>query len=361
MTHHDRAEWAVAPPHENRANQIKATIAHISQIKAQTDNPYLVKHWLSPASASVAFGPSNVGKSFWALDLSLHIAANRDWHGRHVNGGAVVFAALEGGQGFDSRIEAVKRRNPELVKVADFYLLTEPLNLADMEDVNALIEAVVSLNPVLIVIDTLARAMQGDENSTADMGKLVRGVDLIRKHVDAHVMLIHHSGKDTSKGARGSSALKAAVDTEIELKRTGDTITAQAIKQRDMQTGSLFAYTLRDVEIGIDQDGEQITSAVVEETEPPNHKPKISGQAEIAYQALTDAIADHGQKRSSDKFPGNRLCVSVDQWREMCQRHGLSDGASDSAARNAFNRAKAKLHKEHIRMVDNYVWIIADD
>jgi hypothetical protein len=355
--------WVDEPALGTRANQIKSTMAHISQIEARTDHPYLVKRWLSPASASVAFGPSNVGKSFWALDLGLHVAANRDWHGRRVNGGTVVFAALEGGLGFANRIEAVRRRNPDLVANADFHLLKAPLNLANPDDANALAEAVTNLNPVLIVIDTLARAMQGDENSTQDMGKLVRNIDLIRKRVGAHVMLIHHTGKVTANGARGSSALKAAVDTEIELKRVGDTITAQAEKQRDMETGSLFAYELRGVEIGLDQDGEQITSAVVEETEAPNRKPKISGQALIAYQALIDVIADHGEKRRGDKFPSNRLCVSVERWKIECKGRRLSNGTDPSAERKAFDRAMKTLHEKltAIRIVDDLVWIVSNE
>lgn len=360
MSQHDfRADWE--PANGTRANQIKAGLTHINQIEARTDSTYLVKHWLTLGGASVAFGPSNVGKSFWALDLGLHIASGSDWHGRRVVGGPVIFAALEGGHSFANRIEALRQTNSVLVDNAEFHLLAEAINLADLADANALAEAVANLCPVLIVVDTLARAMEGDENSTRDMGWLIRGVDAIRRITGAHVMLIHHSGKDTSKGARGSSALRAAIDTEIEFKRTGNTITAEAVKQRDAQTGSLFAFRLQAVEIGIDQDGENITSAVVEETEVPSRKPKISGQALIAYQALTDAIADRGEKRHGDKFPGNRKCVSLDRWKAECEDRSLSKSAASDTARIAFTRAKNKLHEnEVIQIVDGFVWIVAE-
>jgi hypothetical protein len=170
-------------------------------------------------------------------------------------------------------------------------------------------------------------------------------------------MVIHHSGKDASKGARGSGSLRAAVDTEIHLTRTGVTIMAETRKQRDMPTGKVFAYVLRDIEIGRDEDGELVSSAVVEPTEPVKPALRLSQQQKIALQALDDALAAKGEKIHSEQFPRNRRCVTLALWREYCDRHSLSDGESDSAQRKAFHSAKTALHnKEVIRIFDEYVW-----
>ena len=210
----------------------------------------------------------------------------------------------------------------------------------------------------LVVIDTLARTMgDGDENTARDMGAFVRSLDHIRNATGAHIMVIHHSGKDASKGARGSGSLRAAVDTEIHLTRTGPVVMAKTSKQRDMPTGKVFAYVLRDVELGADEDGEPVTSAVIEPTEPVEQKPRLSAQQTIALQALDDALAAKGEKLHSDQFPRNRRCVSLGVWREYCDRHGLSDGQSDSAQRRAFHAVKKALHtKEIVRIFDDYVW-----
>ncbi len=86
-----------------------------------------------------------------------------------------------------------------------------------------------------------------------------------------------------------------------------------------MQRGSEFHYRLLDVEIGEDQDGEMITSATVTETVAPIRKQKISPDAKVAYQALPDVIAHHGEKRcSGNKFLTNRFCVSVERWKDEC-------------------------------------------
>ncbi len=120
----------------------------------------------------------------------------------------------------------------------------------------------------LIVFDTLARVMAGDENAAPDVGALMRGIDHLRRATGAHIMLIHHSGKDASKGARGHSALRAAVDTEIELTKSKETDErmARATKQRDMASGADCLFRLEQVVLGRDQDGDPVTSCIVKHT-----------------------------------------------------------------------------------------------
>jgi len=132
---------------------------------------------------------------------------------------------------------------------------------------------------------------------------------------------------------------------------------AEARKQREMQCDGVFAYTLQGVFIGNDEDGEPVTSAVVQPTEPVKRAPRLSGQQKIAMQAFEDAIAHHGEKKHGDMFPDNRQCVSLDHWREYCDRHSLTSGEADSSRRTAFHKVKTALQdKEVIRVVDGYVW-----
>ena len=203
----------------------------------------------------------------------------------------------------------------------------------------------------------------GDENTAKDMGQFVQSVDAIRQATGAHVAIIHHSGKDAGKGARGSGSLRAAVDTEIELRRNGAAIVATATKQRDMVCGAEFAYRLVSVELGHDSDGEALTSAIVEQSEiPPPRTAKLSGQALIAMQAFGDALAAHGEIKRGGDFPQNRQCVSLAHWREACDRHSLTDGEDESAPRKAFARAwKALQEREIIKVLDEFAWRVADE
>ena len=354
---------------QGRAGELQAALCPLESIRPVLSSRYLVKGWLDRAASSVVYGESNVGKTFFALDLAMHVAAGMSWHGARVptrkeDCGCVVYVAGEGGFGMHNRIEAMRRDNPSLTEQAEarqgFILLPTMLDLCGANDAEELVKVfdALSSRPSLVIIDTLARTMgEGDENTARDMGAFIRSLDHLRAETGAHVMVIHHSGKDASKGARGSGSLRAAVDTEIQLTRSGVVVMAETRKQRDMQAGGVFAYVLRDLEISINEDGEPVTSAVVEPTEPVKLRPRLSAQQRIGMQALDDAIAVKGEIKHSDMYPQNRRCVSVATWREFCDRHALSSGESESAQRKAFHAVKAALHgKELVRIVDDWVW-----
>jgi hypothetical protein len=112
------------------------------------------------------------------------------------------------------------------------------VNLLDDIAVEALEQVVNELQPVLVVIDTLARCIiGGDENSSRDIGRAVEAAERLRRTSFACVLFIHHTGKDESAGARGSSALRAAVSTEIECRLADDVVTVKETKQRDRLCG----------------------------------------------------------------------------------------------------------------------------
>ncbi|WP_406736967.1 AAA family ATPase [Thioclava sp. GXIMD4215] len=357
------------PAPKARAQAIWNAMQPFSAIKPVLTSRYMVKGWLDREALSVVYGESNVGKTFFALDMALHVAAGEPWYGAKVQGGLVVYIAAEGGSGLASRIDAFKREKSDLAKriaeEGNFELLSLTMDFCAPGDGEALADVISSRRPRLIIVDTLARSMgNGDENTAQDMGRFVKNMDFIRAETGAHVMVIHHSGKDASKGARGSGALRAAVDTEIELTRDEMIITAEAKKQRDMATGQTFSYMLEPVFLGKDEDGDAVTSCIVTPCDAPakSRKPKLAGKQKIAMQALQDAMSQHGEVKQGDMFPASRTCVSVDLWRDYCQRHSLSDGDTAASFRMAFKRAKESLHdKERIRVVDGYVWICDEE
>jgi len=372
----DLPNGIIRPGVASRAGDLESAMQSLQSVKPILSGRYLVKGWLDRGSASVVYGESNVGKTFFALDLALHVAARLPWHGVNVAGmgekewpGQVYYLALEGGSGFSNRICAMRNERPDIFErietAGDFVPWPVAIDLHGATDGEAIVQAInnTSEPTALIVIDTLARAMgDGDENTAKDMGQFIRNVDLIRAQTGAHVMVIHHSGKDASKGARGSGSLRSAIDTEIELTRSGSVVMAETKKQRDMPSGTVFAYSLRGVFIGNDEDGDPVTSAIVEVAEPVKKVTRLKGQALIAMQAFGDALADHGETKAGEAFPTNRKCVSLDHWREYCDRHSLTDGADASAKRQAFGRAwKALQEKEIVRVLDGFAWRCADE
>jgi hypothetical protein len=106
-----------------------------------------------------------------------------------------------------------------------------------------------------------------DENSTQDMMAAVEGIQELGCGNDVSIMIIHHCGKDASKGSRGNSSLKGAVDSEFECSKVQDTehgFILKTTKQKDMDGSASFPFNLRVIELGKDEDGEPVTSCVVE-------------------------------------------------------------------------------------------------
>ena len=122
----------------------------------------------------------------------------------------------------------------------------------------------------LIVIDTLNRVMGGaDENASDAMGTLITQVDAIKEATDATVFIVHHAGKDNSRGARGHSSLRAAVDAEFEVTRNGRVRSIKVTKSRDGTDGVTYPVELVLIKLGLDKDLDAITSCVADQPTAP--------------------------------------------------------------------------------------------
>lgn len=265
---------------------------------AETQRP-MVEDLLDDGAMSVFYGDSNVGKSFVALDLAFHVATGRDWNGKRATRGFVVYVAAEGGNRIKRRFAALKRRYCEQMGEAApkplLALVRHPIDLRSSEaDPKELVELIRSKERekgyrcAWIIVDTLSRALAGgDENSSVDMGQVVKTADLIRQKTRAHFTYVHHSGKNSARGARGHSLLRAATDTEIEISAGRLEVT----KQRDLESGYQIGFKLADMPIGIDQNGAAIKAAVVEWCGIAD-APKIEGGAKAnAAPAMLTAIS----------------------------------------------------------------------
>jgi len=170
--------------------------------------------------------------------------------------------------------------------------------------------------------------------------------------------VVHHSGKNVDVGARGSSALRAAVDTEIAI--TEGQISC--VKQRDMEIPPNQFFALETVELGEDADGDPVTSAIVVPAGAPAKGARpLSGRDEIATQALTEALRVHGKPQFGEHFPVGRDVVSISYWRDQCAANGLTDpDVNADTQRKAFTRAKERLlDRDYARIFGNYAWKVA--
>lgn len=220
-----------------------------------------------PADAfGVLYGPSGSYKSFIAMDMSASIASSMNWHGHDVDEpGHVLYIGAEGAAGLHLRKKAWEIRNHKPLKNLGILSCAITINSEECNHLVGLCQELVDEieEPIrLIVIDTLARSFNGEENSATDMGEFVKACDYIREMTGATILVIHHSGKDADKGARGSSALRAACDFEYKVTSPGKKMSKiMCTKAKDSDPFDDLAFKLNVVEIGRkDKKGRAMTS-----------------------------------------------------------------------------------------------------
>jgi hypothetical protein len=373
-------ETEPATPIPTKPKQIN--IEHWDSIQ---DEPvrWLIDKVLPVGAFTALYGPPGSFKSFIALDIAEAIATGRTWMGNEVSEpGAVLYLCGEGFGGVGARIKAIKQHH-QTEDGAPIYVIRHQLNLrSSIEDFNALMLAVehlvidTGINFKLIIIDTLARAFGGgDENSASDMMQFVVTCGHIQKIVqDAALMLLHHSGKDSAKGMRGSSALLGAVDSELELIRFEDSMKGiiRTAKQKDGEDGTRYGFEMVKVELappaGSLQIGDPVTSLAVQASElgqfddlKKDKKDSKSnagfGQNQIlSLQCLEIAIKKNGYLKLIEGT--QRMVVDLAHWKnELWSKMGCTDEDKDSF-KVAWGRIRKDLSKYGRGDIsDGFAWL----
>ena len=230
---------------------------------------WLIKGVLPKARLGVLFGASGSGKTFVALDLAFAIARGIAWRNRRTMKARVVIIAAEGGSGLGKRGQAYAQHHGfDLRSVPDLHVITAAPNFLDGDDISEVIAEIKNLGEVdLIIIDTLAQVTPGaNENTSEDMGRALGNINLLHEATDAMNLAVHHAGKDLSKGSRGWSGIKAAADVQIEVLRHDNGDREIVIeKMKDGEDGIRWGFKLETVLLGLDDDGDDITSCVAVE------------------------------------------------------------------------------------------------
>lgn len=352
----------------------KLPLTYFADIMPSLEANDFVQGLLFAGTFGVFYGEPGSGKTFLATDLALSVAAGLEWNGKRVDIGGVIYCALEGITGFRNRVAAWKLEHDTLDGPVHFASIQSSINmLAPGADVETLIgrvkEAAANLCiPVkLVVIDTLSRSLQGgDENSSVDMGALIANVHHVIAETGAMVLMVHHSGKDAARGARGWSGLKGAIDTEVEITRSDEGQRgAKVVKQKEGEDGADFPFSLDIVTLGQNRHGEDVTTCVVkfdqEATPAVVANAKIKGHAARALSVLHDLIVENGRTG----FPGVPSgCPSIPEewWRERFYDRTISDGKAEvkqDSKRHAFNRAAEELtEKRLVGVSKGRVWSV---
>jgi hypothetical protein len=192
----------------------------------------LVDGYLDMDSLARVNGPSGHGKSFVTLDFACSVATGRAWHGSAVTQAESWYVVGEGARGMRRRERAWCQRHGLDSGESGVIFLPRAIQVDGPEWVS-FVEHAAMRRPGLIVFDTQARMTVGvKENDATEMGVIVDALDRLRQASGACVLLVHHRGLAGEHG-RGSTAIKGALDTELDVSKVGTTITVKVMKRKD--------------------------------------------------------------------------------------------------------------------------------
>lgn len=280
-----------------------------------------IKGVLPETGLAAVFGASGSGKSFLVLDAIQSLAAGADWFGHRVKPCPVIYCALEGEGGIAGRVNAYRIRHGSTAENIRYLVQSfDLLNGGDVQDLAQAIKAGGN-GAGVVVLDTLNRAAPGaDENDSKSMGQIIAAAKELQTLVGGLVLLVHHTGKDASKGLRGHSSLHAALDAAVEVRRDGDRREWLIAKSKDGEDGAAHTFKLEVVELGADEDGEAVTSCVVHPVEEVADSirralPPKSGNQRTVWDALGEIFRKAGNARpdgAPDTLPQGRPCLALE-------------------------------------------------
>ena len=265
---------------------------HVSDIKMQKVN-WLIKDMIEQEALCMCFGAPGSGKTFCVLDMALCIASGINWHGKEVDAGPVIYIAGEGHAGFARRVAAWAKINDVTLDDVPFYKSNATVIMNDAANAVVLTDELRKLadhtgTPKMIVLDTLARTMAGDENSSEKIGEYVKACDVIKQEYGCTVLIVHHTGHANKGRARGSSSMYGALDAEFKVEPWGDNkLIIENTKMKDAEEPETMAFVKLPVEL-ITPEGEPTSSLVLEYT--PD-KPLDKKDPEYVKQVVLEQIA----------------------------------------------------------------------
>jgi hypothetical protein len=348
-------------------------LKNFDTIEIPSDPTYLVKDLLPDIGLAVIFGPEKCGKSFWLFDVMMHVALGWPYRGHDVIQGPVCYCALEGGRGFAKRIVAFRQEFlPQDPDPVPFWLLDVRLDLVKEQTplIAAIRTQLKGIKPAAVVIDTLNRAISGNENDSDVMSKFIAAADTIRDAFNCLVAIIHHTPLSGGR-PRGHSSLAGADDCQISVEKndTSGIVTCKVVHMKDEMSDLVLASKLKRTEIGTDSKGNPITSCTVETVElnpnaNANANTNLPKTQRIALNTLEKVLANANDsidvKTDSDLAKkgipvGTRVCYS-EIWRQAF--YDAYPAPKQDTKKKALFRASLDLTTAGLIMFSgDYVWM----
>lgn len=350
----------VVGPKPARAQDQKSPLRVIryADIDPAPRKVFLVEKMLGAGEASCAYGAPGSAKSALCTDLAAHVAAGREWFGRRVRQGAVLYIAAERSKLVERRLAAFRSHHG--IDDMPLSIISGAIDLrSGPECVGHITNHAHDLTeqcgqPVeLIIIDTVSRALNGgDENSPKDMGAFIANIAALQHATGAHVLTIHHIPQGGDMRLRGHGSLLGALDTTIAIQKSAESRSATIIKDNDGAEGQELHFDLTSVLLYVDHEtSEETTAPVVTPllgiAPKSTTKRSLSARQTRSLDALTALCANGNPPPLIFDLPTGVRVVDIKKWEDELFDIGVLD-REHSNPRAAFKQIRDSLHTRHL-------------
>ena len=350
-----------------------------------TDEPaWLIGGLLPARGLACIVGPPKSGKSFLASDMLCTVARGALYAGRETLQGPVIYLTGEGVSGFKRRLVAMRQHLGIEGQGVPFFMIENVPDLGSeatdlpqlLAELGAFVGQACPGGPRAIVLDTLARCMgEADENSARDMGRFVNRCGTIERHFGCVVVVIHHVGKDPTRGGRGSNSLNGAADVTMLVEKTEAYSKVRIEEMKDGREGQEWRFRLVPYDLSATLDDPSATSpqpmenstCVVEIlSEPSQAQPSATktakppaGVAGDLLKIIRRAIDDMGATNvGSAAVPNNVRTVSRANLKNFCTTMAWQDAAEPNAFRAMMSKTLSQLRDKGLIDFDReWVWL----
>jgi hypothetical protein len=325
---------------------------------------WIIKNWVPDFGVTMVYGESGSGKTFITLDMACHIAAGLDWHGHRTKSGIVIYMAGEGNYGLRQRVAAWCKSHG-IDSLDNLLISNKAIDMDSPAAAAQIINAVRELtteDAAMIFVDTVNNHMMGDENSSQDTRNMLNAVQIVGRALNAGMCLNHHVGvaAEAKHRARGSSAWKASLDSQILIAKKDGIIEVNCTKMKDTEEPQPFFGKLQSVDLGwFDEDGDEIKGAVFAiENDAPDQKPKKESEISKDIRKFTNAWWASGAENNSENPYLSRSALIE----YLMNNEGLSEATAKTYAqaskqgRLIYNLLNAEIIQAHA-----HGWIVCDN
>jgi hypothetical protein len=333
---------------------------------------YHIKGFLAEGATSTVVAAPKKMKTTIIVDAGVHLAAGKeDWRGHRIKEakGVCYFAFERHIQVRQSLTAYAIRDGLENLPFAIVPRLVNMLDPGCVELIKNAIDRVQQRHGIevaLAVFDTWNKGIAaggGSEDKAEHQNAAAANLRRLIEQLPAlHCLTVGHTGKDPTKGERGSNATEGDRDVGFSVKGENGKFAmeiayANALPQGDVIT--TFEGEL--IQIGKDDEGEPVNSFIV--SRQPVAVPavvkagaKLTKKEQLALEALREVLKSKGQ--SGGEIGGRS--VTLADWREQCMRTGSIGAESANPTRDLANRQVGLLAAGRIYVLDDRVRLIRD-